>query len=206
MRRISVVLSAVVVVVLASAMHLTRTPVAAQQASPAAGTACPVTTEEENEALVRRYQEEAWGQGNVDTIEEIVDEDFVIHVPGVTGYLPGATSSPPNRAAMIETVQAFRTDFPDLRVTIEETIAEGDMVAMRSTFAGTQADPFDLWNAPDTGRSMEREVWTFYRVACGRMAEGWILPDNLTMLRQLGIITDDELANAGTPTVATPMP
>jgi hypothetical protein len=38
------------------------------------------------------------------------------------------------------------------------------------------------------------------------MAEGWILPDNLTMLRQLGIITDDELADAGTPTVATPVP
>jgi hypothetical protein len=45
-----------------------------------------------------------------------------------------------------------------------------------------------------------------YRVACGRIAEEWILPDNLTLLRQLGIITDEELADAGTPTVATPAP
>jgi hypothetical protein len=53
---------------------------------------------------------------------------------------------------------------------------------------------------------MVRESFAFYRVACGTIAEGWVLPDNLTMLRQLGIITDEELADAGTPTVATPAP
>jgi hypothetical protein len=46
-------------------------------------------------------------------------------------------------------------------------------------------------------------VW---RIACGTLAENWIVKDNLTMLRQLGIVTDDELATVGTPTVATPAP
>ena len=59
MRRIWDLLSAVVLVVLASAMTLTRTPVAAQQASPAAGSPCPATTEEQNEALVLRFHVEA---------------------------------------------------------------------------------------------------------------------------------------------------
>ena len=51
-----------------------------------------------------------------------------------------------------------------------------------------------------------REVWVFARVACGKVAEVWVLVDNLTMLRQLGIISDEELRDAGTPTVATPVP
>jgi hypothetical protein len=46
----------------------------------------------------------------------------------------------------------------------------------------------------------------FGPVACGQSAELWIVQDNLAMLRQLGIVTDDELATAGTPTVATPTP
>ena len=53
---------------------------------------------------------------------------------------------------------------------------------------------------------MEQELWAFARVVCGKLAEVWVLPDNLTMLRELGIITDEELRDAGTPTVATPVP
>jgi len=59
---------------------------------------------------------------------------------------------------------------------------------------------------PNTGRPMSREVWVFARAECGKVAEVWILVDNLTMLRQLGIITDEELRSVGTPTVATPVP
>ena len=85
-------------------------------------------------------------------------------------------------------------------------MAEGDRVAARMTWSGTQADPLEAWNAPNTGRHMDVEAWTFIRVACGKIAQEWVLPDNVTLLRQLGIITDDELADAGTPTVATPVP
>jgi hypothetical protein len=76
----------------------------------------------------------------------------------------------------------------------------------RTTWTGTQADDLELWGASDTGRRMERAGIGFVRVTCGQIAEAWFVQDNLTMLRQLGIITDDELATAGTPTVATPAP
>jgi predicted ester cyclase len=61
----------------------------------------------------------------------------------------------------------FRSDFPDLPLSIEDMVAEGDRVAVRLTSVGTQTDPLDVWNAPDTGRHMEREVWRFtaWRVA-----------------------------------------
>ena len=91
-------------------------------------------------------------------------------------------------------------------MTVEALVAEGDTVAVRMTWSGTQRDPLGAFDAPVTGRQMEQENWAFARVACGKIAEVWVLPDNLTMLRELGIITDDELRDAGTPTVATPAP
>ena len=107
---------------------------------------------------------------------------------------------------MGETITKFRTDFPDLQVTVEALIAEGDMVSVRMTWSGTQRDPLGAYGAPATGRPMEQEHWAFARVVCGKIGEVWVLPDNLTMLRQLGIISDEELRDAGTPTVATPAP
>ena len=53
---------------------------------------------------------------------------------------------------------------------------------------------------------MERENNVIYGVACGQIVENWIVQDNLTMLRQLGVITDDEITTVGAPTVATPVP
>ena len=73
-------------------------------------------------------------------------------------------------------------------------------------WSGTQDGPLPQFGAPATGRPMARESLVVWRVACGELAENWIVQDNLTMLRQLGIITDEELATAGTPTVATPTP
>ena len=175
-------------------------------ASQATATPCPTTTAEENKALVRRLFEEGWGQGNLAVVDEVVAEDLVAHIPGTTTYLPVAQIDPAGRESLAPSIRELHTDFPDLRLTIEDMVAEGDRVASRLTYAGTQADPLDLWQTPNTGRPAAREVWVFQRVACGRIAESWVLPDNLTLLRQLGIITDDELANAGTPTVATPAP
>jgi predicted ester cyclase len=85
-------------------------------------------------------------------------------------------------------------------------IAEGDTVATRMTWSGTQQVHLGAFDAPSTGRRMEQDNWAFARVVCGKIAEVWVLPDNLTMLRELGIITDEELRDAGTPTVATPTP
>jgi predicted ester cyclase len=182
-------------------------PAAARQASPAAAPPCPVTSDEENGAVVRRLFEEGWGQGNLQVLDEVMADDVIVHRAASTaGSIPATTFATPGPVAYAEAIQVLRTDFSELRVTIEDVIAAGEMVAMRTTFAGTQADPIENLGAPNTGRSMEREVWVFARVECGKVAEVWVLVDNLTMLRQLGIISDEELANAGTPTVATPVP
>ena len=51
---------------------------------------------------------------------------------------------------------------------------------------------------PATGRAMARELLVVWRVACSRLAGSQVMQDNLTMLRQLGTITDEELAMSGT--------
>jgi len=168
-------------------------------------TPCPSTSSEENVALVRRLYEEGWGQGDIDALDDILGDDYVLHISGLSRVtLPGADATNRGPAAMGETIERFRTGFPDLQVTVDDIVAEGDTVAARTTWSGTQQNSLPAFDAPETGRHMDQETWGFARIECGRIVELWALPDNLTMLRQLGIITDDELTDAGIPTVATP--
>lgn len=181
-------------------------PAAAFQASPTAGTPCPSTTPEENEALVRRLYDEGWNEGHVEVLDEVLSDDYAHHVVNTSVYLPVGQVSEPGQDDLAKSMLEFRTDYPDLHFTIQEVVSTPDDVALRMVVTGTQADTLDAWGAPMTGRMMERPTWAFYHVTCGKISEGWALPDNLTMLRQLGIITDDELTDFGTPTVATPVP
>jgi predicted ester cyclase len=174
-------------------------PAAASQASPAAD--CPATTPEENEALFRRYVEEAYNGRNPDVIADLFADDFVRHNAAAPqlDQQPGFTDD-------IARLQTWLAAFPDLEVTIEELISSGDTVAVYATWHGTQDGPLPPWDAPATGRPMARESLAIWRVACGQLAEVSIVADNLTMLRQLGIVSDEELTSVGTPTVATPAP
>jgi steroid delta-isomerase-like uncharacterized protein len=178
-----------------------REPVAARQASPTAGTPCPATSEEENATLVRRYLEEAYNERNPALAHELLADHFVRHNVAAP-HLDQAHGN----ADDVARVEAWLTAFPDLHITIEKLIATEDTVVAWLIWRGTHDGPLPHWDAPVTGQAMEREAIVIYGVACGQIAENWIVQDNLTMLRQLGIITDEELADAGTPTVATPVP
>ena len=127
---------------------------AAQEGSPVATpTSCPATSEEENAAVVRRLFAEGWGQGHLQVLDEVLADDVIVHrAPATAGSIPPTAFATPGPVAYAEGIQVLRSDFPDLRVTIEDVIAAGDRVAMRTTFAGTQADPIENLGAPNTGR------------------------------------------------------
>jgi len=175
---------------------------AAHQANPVASpaAACPSTTLEENKALVRRYFA-AHNEHNPAAVAEEVGDDFVRHNLAFPqqDQAAGAIDD-------VARVEDWLAMFPDLQIAIEQLIAEGDLVTAHLVWRGTQDGPIPPWDAPATGRRMEREAINIWRVACGRLAEAWVVADNLTMLRQLGIISDEELATVSTPTVATPVP
>jgi steroid delta-isomerase-like uncharacterized protein len=194
MRQFSILLSVVVVVVLGSAMNWARSPVAAQQASPGASTPCPATTEDENEALVRRYIEEAWNQGNVAVLDEVWAESPDLQAP-VTQFA--------TRDDYKARILAFRRAFPDLRAEVRFVLTEEDAVVIGVERTGTHRGEFD--GVPPTGRTA---AWTgieMLRIACGRIVADWVEADALDLRRDLGIITEEELASVAPPG-ATPAP
>ena len=86
---------------------------------------------EENKALIRRWFEEVWNKGRADAIDEMFAEGGVAH--GLSDESGSPLRGP---AAFREFHQKFRNAFPDIVVTVEDTIAEGDQVAARCLVRG----------------------------------------------------------------------
>ncbi len=89
---------------------------------------------EENKALVRRYLEEAWNKGNVGILDELMASDYARYMSG--------QASPLNREGQKQRITAFHKAFPDLHLTIDDLVAEGDKVVFRITVRGTHQGAF----------------------------------------------------------------
>ena len=131
-----------------------------------------------NRALLKRFYDEGWNANDLAVYDELVTEDFVDHQA-----MPGL---PPGREGFKQLNVMFRSAFPDVRVHCEGIIAEGDMVSCRWTSTGTHQGA--LFGIPATGRPVKVTATVVYRVADGRLAEGWINRDDLGLMRQLGVI------------------
>jgi steroid delta-isomerase-like uncharacterized protein len=134
---------------------------------------------ESNKALSRRLLEEAFNAGNIDVIDELVTTDFVNH----DAALPEPMVGPDAAKA---TISGYRTAFPDLRITIEEQIADDQGVATRWSAKGTHEG--DLMGMAPTGKQATVTGITIDRIVDGRIAESWTNWDTLGMLQQLGVV------------------
>jgi steroid delta-isomerase-like uncharacterized protein len=133
---------------------------------------------EGNKALVRRHVEEFWNQGQFDLADELHTEDIVLHDPSA----PEVSGS----AAYTQVAVAYRTAFPDLRFTIEEMIAEGDLVSERWSASGTHQG--ELMGIPPTGVLSTNTGISIFRIEGGKIAEEWAEWSTLGMLQKLGVI------------------
>jgi len=134
-----------------------------------------VPTEEENKASFRRYLEEAWNQGNLEVVDEIFDR-YVSHQPDGSVLERGPED-------VKRFVSEFRAAFPDLRMNIEEQIAEGDKVMSRGTIRGTHQGEF-RGMAP-TGEEMKIPGTAVFRFSSeGKVVESWDSYDQLSLMRQ----------------------
>jgi steroid delta-isomerase-like uncharacterized protein len=133
---------------------------------------------EENKALMRRFYEEI-GKGNLAVVDELIAADLVEHSPFVPGQAPG-------RQGTLELFTMIRTVFPDLRITVEDIVAEGDKVVSRGTFSGTHKGEF-MGIAP-TGKQITVGLIEIVRIVAGKMVEHWNVVDNLGMMQQLGAV------------------
>ena len=132
---------------------------------------------EENVRLARRVPEEVATERRTELIDDLYAEDAVEH---------GPTGDEEGREAIREGLEAFFDAFPDLTATVEDVVAEGDTVAMRVTLRGTHDGEF--MGIEPTGASVEVPNAVFTRVEDGRIAERWVQPDMLGLMRQLGVV------------------
>lgn len=148
-------------------------------AGPAAvGAARADSPAEANKDLVRRIIAEAFNAGNLDVVDEALGADYLDHQAG-----PNAASGPDAFKAF---VRAFRDTFPDVRVEVEDIVAEGERIALRVTWRGSQQGA--LGSIPATGLPVEFGGYHIYRFEDGKIVEHWGLQDDLGLLLQLGVI------------------
>jgi predicted ester cyclase len=191
------------VIACASLLGLGHSASVAQEATPATDMTsdCPQTTEEQNADLVRSWYEGVWNQRDLDLIDDILAPDYVRYRAGIP--FDNATGSDDDRAW----VEMILAEFPDVKFSVEDLLVDGDKVAVRTITTGTQMGAMtDMGNAVATERQMSRENLAIWQIECGKLSEQWIVQDNLGMLRQLGIITQDEMSDSAEPDVATPVP
>ena len=133
---------------------------------------------EENKALVRRWFEEAYRDDTV--ADELVAPDYVGRFP--------PNPDVRGREAIMQFNRETVTAFPDLQLTLDELIAEGDKVVVRWTMRGTHLGELRGGIAP-TGKAFTVTGTTTNRVAEGRVAEAWGNIDLLGLMLQLGLVT-----------------
>lgn len=137
---------------------------------------------EDNKALVNRYFHAAWNQGNPAVIDELFAATFHAHNPAV----PNGGS----REGFKQFNSVFCSAFPDLRISQDDVIAEGDQVMTRFTAHGTHRG--ELQGIPPTGKQMTITGIEIVRVSGGKIVEAWSEFDQLGMLQQLDVVPKPE--------------
>ncbi|WP_440988702.1 ester cyclase [Haloarchaeobius baliensis] len=143
------------------------TPVVTQLSAPA-----------ENEALARTLIQEVWNEGDRDQLALVLDPDVVLHLDGETDLV--------GRDAYWEFVSRYRTSFPDLELTIEDVVSEGDKIVLRLRIRGTHEGT--MMDVEPTGNRIDLSRMVIYHLEDGRIIETGIVEDTLGMLQQLGAV------------------
>ena len=132
---------------------------------------------ESNKTIIRRLFQMIQ-DGNSMNVEEIFASNWVNHdptLPPMQGF-DGAR----------QLINMWSTSLSNRKVTIEDMVAEGERVAARFTFSGTNTGP--LMGIPPTGKTANSTGIGIFRVVDGKLTENWVNFDALGMLQQLGII------------------
>jgi steroid delta-isomerase-like uncharacterized protein len=142
--------------------------------------------ENRNKALVRAFMERAFHQGDLSVVDETNAPDGIDHQePPGTDFI----------AHLKQVVSGLRTAFPDLHFEIHDMLAEGDIVAFRSTMTGTHTGTLNIVpgrSLPATGRSVSVPHMHFVRIVDGKTTDLWHLWNIPMMMQQLGVVNTPE--------------
>ncbi len=135
--------------------------------------------QEANKVIARRLADEVFSQGDMRTFDEIFADTYVNHnmpVPGIPGTKEGFR----------QVVLATRQAFPDVRVHVQDIVAEGDFAVFHDTVQATSKG--DFMGVPSNGARLQWTEIHFLRINQGRIVEHWANFDQLGILMQLGAI------------------
>jgi len=132
----------------------------------------------QGKSIVRRVLDEAFNQGNLTIVDELVTPDGISH--------HSSWGTPANRMGLKQLIAMFRTAFPDLVCTIEDEITQGNKIAAHWTMRGTHKGRF-LGNPP-TNKPILVQGLIYARIEKHQVVENWILVDEIGMLQQLGLV------------------
>ena len=135
-------------------------------------------TPEANKHVMHRFVEFI-NSASEKLAEELISPDAVFHVPGRAEPVRGP-------AGYLEIIGMMRGGFPDIQWTLEEMIAEGDMLAARFTMRGTHRGTF--FGVSPTAKPIEVQAMNFYRLSGGKFVEERGQPDLLSLLQQIGAV------------------
>ena len=133
---------------------------------------------EQNEALIRRWFDEVWNQRREEAIDEMMVDDVV-----AKGLPPEPINS---REAFKQFYRAFIAGFPELTISVEEVITEGDRLAYRARLRCTHR----------SGRSCEVEGAGFVRIRDGRLTAGHNIWNFHELLEQLQAVSPNAVMQA----------
>ncbi len=135
-------------------------------------------SDDRNREVTRRFSAEVWGQGNVALADELMAPDLVEHTP-FPAMAPGLDGHK-------QVLAMFRAAFPDLKVTVDKVIVEGDWTSLRWHGEGTHTGA--LMNIPATGRKVTITGIDQLKLEDGKIKERWAEMDTMGLMRQLGVI------------------
>jgi len=140
---------------------------------------------EENKEKVRRFLEEAFGQGKTEVVDELLHSDFVCYDPNSeAGEIRGADT-------VKGEIEYFHSAVPDLSWRVEDQVAEGDKVVSRYTVSGTHQGEF--FGVPGTGKRIEMTGIQIDRFdESGKLVEEWPEYDLLGVMKQIGAIPEPQ--------------
>ncbi len=133
---------------------------------------------EANKAVSKRIYEEVWSQGNIAVIDELVADNYVNH--GTPPEIPN------NREGFKMFAGMYSNAFPDMAMTIDDVIAEGEKVVVRWTAVGRHKG--ELMGIPATDKDVTVTGISIDRFAGGKIVESWGEFDLAGMLMQMGVV------------------
>lgn len=155
-----------------------------------------MTIEEQNRAIAMRYYNEIMNEGNLATIDELMSPDFLFTIPTHPEPFHGPDG-------FKQLVTMLRGAFPDVTLTIEHLLAEGDTIVGHWTGRGTHTGGklhTVMGDIPATGKSFKIDGMSWLRIENGKIVESLANEDTLGLLMQIGVIP----APPAPPQVTTP--